>query len=189
MWGDAGKHSWGHALAEMNPFRWSNWAGPADTIQNLQQYNKRGDASRPVEMEFGPPPIQSRTFSNIAEAVEYLNSQPAPSTTEPSYTPSSMEPAYSHERPAKAAATTPYPEGVFTAVGAGNVQILDGELARGVQAEDILVDRKLPWVLQYAAAGFVILAIPLAFYRSRVAAQSPEPDEEAPLDPPSSNEE
>jgi hypothetical protein len=182
MWGDAGKHWFGHLVAESNPFRWSNWAGSDDTIQSLRQYNKRGDDERPVEMEVGPPPLQTRTFSNIAGALEYLNSRPTPSTTELSYSP---------ESPLTAATTTPYPEGVFLDVGAGRMQIED-EVVVMKDVGGVHLPRVLPCTfltICAAGAGSLILAISLAFYRSRVVVQGPIPDEEAPLDPSFSNDE
>lgn len=176
MWGDAGEDTWGHELAEMNPFRWSLWADAADTIKNLEQYKKHDDQYRPVQLEVGPPPCKTQHFSNIAETVEYLNSYKPPGNSDPS---DEEELSYRPEVAAKS-----YPPGVFqefggqieTKVAVGKIKVAAHPWGSRIHLADVAE------LFSIASLGCVLLGVLLAaFRRRRQAVPGRSPDEDAAL--------
>jgi len=175
MWADAGKTFFGHTWAAMNPLRWSIWAGPDNTISHLEKYKQGGDDRRPVEMEVGPPPIRTLKFSDVSEAIEYVNSYRAgraPIVTGPPYPEEHSEPSSSPSQEHS------YPPGMFLAVGGSGV-----EMKAAAGAVEVVSRRsKWPRTLARILLPFLGLGTIFAVLRRRATALGQAlGDEEAPL--------
>lgn len=81
MWGDAGQVLEGHALAESNPLRWSDWLPVEACIKDLQSYQTHPNLARPVEVVQADHQDVSQRFDTLAQAIAHLSqytSTPAP---------------------------------------------------------------------------------------------------------------
>mmetsp|Transcript_97890 Transcript_97890/g.277123 ORF Transcript_97890/g.277123 Transcript_97890/m.277123 type:complete len:83 (-) Transcript_97890:35-283(-) len=75
MWRDSGRYMGrlSHALAKLNPVRWSNACSLPEAIAELRQFLDTPRGERPVKVQiFGKGDVMYRKTSNVAEAVVAL---------------------------------------------------------------------------------------------------------------------
>lgn len=91
MWGDAGSSLLGHRVAEMDPFRWSDWQSADRLVRDLRSNKNTENRNRPVEIrEDGG---QKMSFPSIDEAVNFLVKQAnLGATPSPAAPPSTVAP-------------------------------------------------------------------------------------------------
>jgi hypothetical protein len=81
MWGDAGSDLEGHALAESNPLRWSDWLSVEACISDLSSYDTQANRARQVELLRADHQDVPARFDTLGQAISYLSqytTTPAP---------------------------------------------------------------------------------------------------------------
>jgi len=118
MWGDAGNNLLGHRVAEMDPFRWSDWQPAERMIRDLSSFKNTENRNRPVEVRENGG--QKVSFPTLDAAINFLVQQAhagtAPTSPSPAVVPSpagvapTSAPARPQPRPKPAPQPAPAPQ-------------------------------------------------------------------------------